>query len=127
MAAPKGTRAFPLRSGSTPFGVGLVVVGLLALLLIPPVFNDVSFARRGDELLVRVARRPRKALEVGIPVGEVEGVKVTSRVVAGRTVFELALGAKGRAPVALGLGTNMSAHAQARAEALEAQLKPLLA
>lgn len=126
MASPQGTRSFPLRSGSTPLGAMAIALGLLLLLAVFPFFNNVYFTRRGDELVVRVERRPLAAREVVVPVASVETVQVISKTSAGQTVFAVTLCVRDREPIDLGLGGRSWGYARMRAQALGEQLAPVL-
>lgn len=126
MAAPQGTRSFRLASGSNLGGGILVASALMALLLVPAVYSNVCFTRRGDDLVVRVERRPLAAHETVVPVASVETVRITSTTRLRQPLYVVTLGARDRAPIDLGMRYAAMLYAQARANALQEQLEALL-
>lgn len=126
LARPEGSRSFPLRSGSRPVGWAMIIVGLAALVLVPGIFNAVIFHRSGEELHVRVQRRPLKPRDERMAAADVEGLWVLPRQSAGRPVWVLALALRDREPVELGMAFSHEEAARARVQVLDERLAPVL-
>ena len=103
LATGASDRTFPLREGSIPMALFLVVLAVVGLVLVPHFFSKVRVTRSHAAITVTIERWPAMPKRHSVPLAELAGVGIKETSVNGEHFFTLQLERTSGLAIELGL------------------------